>query len=62
MTDGTRRERSSRIKLVPVDDRAKHDERVASMQNHPTRRTRAKLSLVPSFTKDSREADCESNE
>lgn len=62
MTDGTRRERSSRIRLVPVDDRVAHDERVGSMKNHPARGAKAGLFLVSSFSEDSREAHRESNQ
>lgn len=36
MTDGTRRTRSGRIKLVPVADRVAHEQRVESMRDHPT--------------------------
>ena len=36
MTDGSRRNKDERIRLVAVDDRAKHESRVQSMRNHPT--------------------------
>lgn len=36
MTDGTRREKSQRISLVPVENRQRHEERVESMRNHPS--------------------------
>lgn len=36
MTDGTRRTKSGRIRLVPVEDRQRHEERVESMRNHPS--------------------------
>lgn len=36
MTDGTRRTKAGRIRLVPVEDREAHEERVEAMRNHPS--------------------------
>lgn len=36
MTDGTRRTKAGRIRLVPVEDREAHEARIESMKNHPT--------------------------
>lgn len=46
MTDGTRRTRAGRIRLVPVDDRQAHEERIESMKNHPTA-TNSRAHLTP---------------
>lgn len=35
MTDGTRRTKAGRIRLVQVEDREAHEARVDSMRNHP---------------------------
>jgi hypothetical protein len=46
MTDGSRRNRSERIKLVPVEDQAQHAQRVKAMKNHPARAKKAELRVV----------------
>lgn len=46
MTDGTRRTKAGRIRLVPVEDRTAHEERVESMRNHPTA-SKSRAHLTP---------------
>lgn len=52
MTDGTsrpRRTKSGQLKLVPVENREAHEDRVESMRNHPagwTKKPRHRAGLI----------------